>query len=199
MVSTLRFDKWENDIGSKSVNIDQIAGGSGLVPIIPLSVNVSSGSASVSADGTISLSGGVGTLTLNNVFTSAYENYRLVFAIDNTAGATDIFIQLTGNGTLNSSYNYARHNITASPSASYTTGQGAANVARSNGNNGSRGWVDIFCPANTNTKQFLSQSVDGAFFTISGNINGTLTSYPSMTFYSNSTFTTARVKLYGYR
>ena len=50
---------------------------SGLVPIVPTSVTVGSGSGSVAADGTITFSG-ASSIGFNGCFTSTYRNYRFV-------------------------------------------------------------------------------------------------------------------------
>lgn len=51
---------------------------SGLVPVIPTSLTVPSGTASTGASGKVSFSG-VTDIQLNGVFTGAYQSYRVVF------------------------------------------------------------------------------------------------------------------------
>lgn len=50
----------------------------GLVPIIPPTVTVGSGSASVSANGNVSFTGAT-SIMLNGIFTSAYDHYKIFF------------------------------------------------------------------------------------------------------------------------
>ena len=77
MTSTIKFDKWENTANTKSVTMDQIAGGSGLVPVLPTSIGVQTGSASVGANGVVSFSGAT-AVELNNCFSSEYRNYKFI-------------------------------------------------------------------------------------------------------------------------
>jgi len=51
---------------------------SGLVSIVPSSVTVGSGSATTSTNGQVAFTG-VSSVALNGVFTSAYDNYRILF------------------------------------------------------------------------------------------------------------------------
>lgn len=62
--------------------------GAGLTPVIPSSVSVNSGSASVAADGTITYSG-VGTIDIDGIFSSTYRNYRLVGQVATTANPSE--------------------------------------------------------------------------------------------------------------
>lgn len=58
----------------------------GLVPIVPTSVSVSSGSASVAPSGKITLTG-AGNVSINGIFSSAYKNYKIVFNYSYGTGA----------------------------------------------------------------------------------------------------------------
>jgi hypothetical protein len=73
----------------------------GLVSIIPGAVTVSSGTGSVSADGTINFTD-VSSFTLDNIFTTSYRNYRAVMSFTSSA-STDLRLQwreggVTGTG-----------------------------------------------------------------------------------------------------
>ena len=78
---------------------------SGLVPIVPTSVAVGSGTGSVNSAGVVTFSG-VSSLSINNVFTGAYKNYRIVINIDTAGGQTSIGQQLTSAGTAATAANY---------------------------------------------------------------------------------------------
>lgn len=83
---------------------------SGLVPIVPSSVSISGGTATVSSSGAVTASAGTTQLTLNGVFTSAYQNYRIVFYGYKSAVAANDFItlQLCASGTASTvNYNQA--------------------------------------------------------------------------------------------
>jgi hypothetical protein len=61
---------------------------SGLVPITPSSVNVGSGTATIGANGKVSLNA-VGTnVSLNGVFSSTYEHYRVLYSVTFAAANT---------------------------------------------------------------------------------------------------------------
>lgn len=76
----------------------------GLVPVKPTSVSVTSGSATVSGSGVISFSG-VTDLQLNGVFTSAYQNYRAVFAFY-ASSTGELRQRYSVNGTVQTDANF---------------------------------------------------------------------------------------------
>lgn len=82
MTSTMRFDRWEKPDASQAVTFDQLAGGTGLVPIAPTSLTVAGGTASVNTFGQITFTA-ITSLSLNGVFSSSYKNYK--FLINQTA------------------------------------------------------------------------------------------------------------------
>jgi hypothetical protein len=70
----------------------------GLVPVVPTSVSISGGSATVNALGEISFSGTT-ALTLNNIFTSQYRNYRIIIgSIQPSTGQPGIQMRFTNSG-----------------------------------------------------------------------------------------------------
>lgn len=71
----------------------------GLVAIVPPTVNFSGGSATANSLGTVSFTAVTG-LSLNNVFTSAYSNYRVVYnAKSSVSGGTNILFRFRTSGT----------------------------------------------------------------------------------------------------
>jgi hypothetical protein len=52
---------------------------SGLVPIVPTSVSVGGGTATVGTNGQVTFTSATTSLSLNGVFSSAYDNYRIVY------------------------------------------------------------------------------------------------------------------------
>lgn len=81
----------------------------GLVPIVPTSVSVGSGSATTSSSGTVSYTG-VSSLNLNGIFTAAYANYRIVFQHILTSD-TGLNLRLRVSGVDNTSAVYNNHHI----------------------------------------------------------------------------------------
>jgi hypothetical protein len=74
----------------------------GLVPIIPSSVTVSAGSASISATGLVSFSS-VSSIKLFNIFPTTYSRFLISFSSENSMGG-DAFMQLMDSaGTVASS------------------------------------------------------------------------------------------------
>ena len=143
---------------------------SGLIPVIPQSVNVASGTAAVNTLGVVSFSN-ASAITINNVFTSFYKNYRLLVNIDSASGVLAIGQQLTSGGTASAGglYFWAGNWQTIN-------GNGPGLLAASNQNywymieatNGGVTWVnhsqDIFNPAVAK-----DTSMTGSGVTISGN------------------------------
>ena len=75
----------------------------GLNQIIPSSVAVGSGTATVGANGKISLSG-VGTnISINGVFSSTYTNYHIVYDLISASSHTALNMRLRASGTDNTS------------------------------------------------------------------------------------------------
>jgi hypothetical protein len=105
MVSTLRFDKWENDTGSKSVNINQVAGGGGLVPVIPTSITVVGGTATVSDSGLVSFANAT-DIQLNQAFTSTYQNYRAIISFS-TSASSEMRQRYSVNGAAQTSASFS--------------------------------------------------------------------------------------------
>lgn len=77
---------------------------SGLVPIVPTSVTVGSGTGSANSLGTVTFSG-VSTLQLNGVFSSAYKHYKIKIEAQGSVGDF-MFARMTTAGTPNTSANY---------------------------------------------------------------------------------------------
>lgn len=78
---------------------------SGLVPVIPTSVSVGSGSASISSAGVVTFSG-VSSLSFNGIFSSSYRNYLVIFDWLNTTDS-GLFIRLRSGTTDNTSAVYS--------------------------------------------------------------------------------------------
>jgi hypothetical protein len=99
MTSIMRFDEWENSTQTKSVSIDQIAGGSGLVPIYPSSLVVGGGTASTVNVGLTTFTD-ITSLGLRDVFSAGYRNYKIVLTITGTTAAVgDFYFRLGNSGT----------------------------------------------------------------------------------------------------
>jgi hypothetical protein len=70
----------------------------GLVPIVPSSVAVGSGTGTASANGQVTFTT-ASSVSLNGVFTSSYRNYRIVFNTTAASGTGTITIRLRASGS----------------------------------------------------------------------------------------------------
>lgn len=90
------------DITSGSLAIARggtgVATGTGLTPMIPTSVSVSSGSGSVAANGTVTFSG-TNTVSLNGCFTTDFLNYKIIFNQRSASTVADGFVRLRSGTT----------------------------------------------------------------------------------------------------
>ncbi len=154
---------WRNVNSSEGIGLQFK---SGLVPITPTSINVSSGSASVASDGTISLNSG--DAIINGVFTSAYRNYKIMFTANGFSGNGNwgaIFaVRFAAGGVANGSSNYTH--------STWYTQSGVNGNLNGTGTGTSWMWLgyakdavfEVFQPAVANT---------GAELAFTGNYNHT--------------------------
>jgi hypothetical protein len=101
----------------------------GLVPVVPASVSVGVGTASVNASGTVSFVN-ANDVNLNGIFTTAYKYYHISFQYQGSAGGGfNLFGLFTNNGTnvTNSYYGTSFY-------SNYTSGSGI-DIPRNNGSN----------------------------------------------------------------
>jgi microcystin-dependent protein len=81
--------------------------GAGLAPVIPTSVTVTAGSASIASDGTITMAASVGLLAIN-VFSAQYRNYVMVFSAGtNISDQGAIRFGTGGTQNVTSNYSYS--------------------------------------------------------------------------------------------
>lgn len=186
----------DTNITGRLVSLE--AAPAGLVRIIPTSVSVSSGSASVSATGLISLSSAT-DVRIQGVFSSAFRHYRIVADLG-TAGAPANphqvrFIQ--PSGTPDSSAGYTYTNLYQQGGV---TGAGAA--AGSNQTVGSYGYaqmftLEVFSPfLNSYTMSQFNGIYAHTFFLGQCGFNG-VTSFSGINFLNNTL--TGTIQVYGYR
>ena len=70
----------------------------GLVPVVPSTVNYSGGTATANTLGTITVTA-ASSVSFNNVFTSAYTNYKIVFTSSSSAHGLNAFMRMRKTGT----------------------------------------------------------------------------------------------------
>lgn len=130
---------------------DVVGPQNGLIKIVPASVAVGSGSASVDATGTVNFST-ASSISLNGTFTSAYDNYRVYFFMHaSTAG--DSALKMRANGVDNSDSNsYRRGDVyvntanAVAGSSSLTTFYQIGNYATTSSSTSSKFMVEFNDP-----------------------------------------------------
>ena len=135
----------------------------GLVDITPTSVTVNSGSASVSSTGTISFTGAT-NVSVNGVFSSAYQNYRILINPTTSSANTSIQLRLRKAGVdyVGAQYNFggAAHRDTGTSTAFVGQTQTSWSLCWVNGPaagaGSSGGSVEIFNPYSDTYQKMVS-------------------------------------------
>ena len=180
----------------------------GLSLITPNSIAATGGSAtsSISSTGAVSFTS-ASAISLNNVFNSTYENYKIVWYWTQAGGGATPFIRLRNAGTTESgSYYYSNEFTTQS---SFTT---LTNTSRDPITNivfgpsepsGNYLEMTLFNPFASARKGFLVQKVgSSATETNLGWTNGIIdrtTSYDGIHFEINANTMSGVIRIYGYR
>ena len=176
----------------------------GIIPIVPSSVVVGSGTATVSANGQVTLSAVGTSVSLNGVFSAAYKNYKILYRLTSTNNC-DIKIRLRVAGVDNSASDYLSNKNTVEASVNYPS-TGAATTSwntQATGDLNNTCQIDLFDPfvagitiglatANQNSATTNSD------FVVSGLLNKATTSYDGMTFLSSAGTQTGTISVYGY-
>lgn len=148
---------WRNINTSQSQSV-ALQYTTGLTPLVPASVTVSSGSATVNSVGTVSFTS-AGTMQLNGIFSSAYNYYHV--KVQTIGKSSNSSMRFCTNGTPNSSagYNWTMFVVRSSTTSTGYGGGGATSIydftygADTNNNVIS---MDFFNPM-TNTERTMIQ------------------------------------------
>jgi hypothetical protein len=100
----------------------------GLIPMVPTSVAVGSGTGTANALGHVTFSG-ASSVSLNGVFTSAYRNYKVVAQMLVSVG-TDLSFRLRAAGSDNSTANSYTNQQRATTSAAVSASDIVSNLAQ---------------------------------------------------------------------
>jgi hypothetical protein len=179
---------------------DVVGPANGLVKIVPTSVSVGSGSASVDATGNVLIGSLVSTVTVNGAFSSAFDNYKII--ISGGALTTGIQYMNLRLGATSSNYRcnmiytpFASAGVTTQTSAS-TDRFFAAGVATTTGITADMDVMLPFIATNTVFRATFAEPTQGGH--TSGLLSDT-TSYTSFTVYpAASTMSGGTVRVYGY-
>jgi hypothetical protein len=172
----------------------------GLAIVTPTSIANSGGSASASG-GAVTFTG-VTSLSLNGVFTSAYDNYRVMIA-GSTSSTGNLQYRLRLAGTDNSAAAYSYGGLVVSTTAvafeSGNTGQTLGFIGRWVSGANSSLAVDMFRPAlaaESNTVGFSSGfATSFQWFTY----HGVATAFDGITLFPGAGNITGTVRIYGYK
>jgi hypothetical protein len=181
----------------------------GLKNVVPTSVVVGSGSATTNANCTVTFSGAT-SISLNNIFSSTYSNYRIIFSQEiGTATTTDVLLRFRASGSdvSSSSYYYNGSQVDGSTVSGYqaipTTYFYFGFLHAYVGDTHASVISEIQKPYRSKAKTYLSQAFGwtgasakkmdtGGFLNVSG-------LYDGMTIYtSNGTTFGGTISVYGY-
>jgi hypothetical protein len=180
----------------------------GLIPVVPTSLTVSSGTASVSPGGAVTFISSTG-FSLNGCFSSSYLNYRiLIRTVGSTLGAA-LYFRLRSSGTdRSSSYYYGGYMCRETGSGGVTawSGNGTAqwDLTRTwNGTQGTTVSMDCFSPFDSanatgvNTSSWANDGSGGFSVNTNGLYSGA-NSNDGFTVYASSGTITGVLEVYGY-
>ena len=178
---------------------------SGMVPIIPTSVTIGSGSSSTNANGAVTFSG-ASTVSLNGVFSSAYKNYQIIIGDFNSSNnAVAMRMRLRTAGADNSSASYYQSGTSAASAS--PVGYVASGIT--NFLIGDSATAKFYSLSATITNPFLATETNGVFNLsgysnavtwIGGNLlnNGT-NSFDGVSIFPASGTISGTIQVYGLR
>lgn len=181
----------------------------GLVRIVPTSVAVGSGSASVSSTGLITFSG-VSSISLNNIFSSSFQHYRLTISATLAAGAQLAYIRMRSGTTDDLStyvWGYTGARVTGGANQ-WTSGSGSNLGGFGIYNSGASGpqtlSADIMNPAVSgacttwNLNGYQADST-GAVSLVGSGLHANAASFNGLTYLPGGSTLSGQMQVYGYR
>jgi len=178
----------------------------GLVPVVPASVSVGSGTATVSQTGLITFTG-TSSVSLNSVFSSAFQNYRLLVRLTASSADASAIFRFRSGTTDDSTSNYFQYWTFKRLTGTLQDNSGgpltsSALFGRVSSNTWGSWSGDIFSPNLAATKHVVGAGF-GADLTSSYQItnailHNTLTVFNGMTIFAASGNLTGNIKIYGY-
>jgi hypothetical protein len=177
----------------------------GLRMVVPTSVAVGSGTASVDTVGTVTFSG-ASSVSLNGCFTSTYDNYFITLddlVKDTSSGDLQIYLRLRVSGTdLSTGYYWGQH---YSLWGSSTGGQGNLNngsyfvAAGANSTIKSSSLIWLQNPFTTKMKGFQTLQTRQDASSYAGGYNSATTSYTGLSIVTASNLLSGTIRVYGYK
>jgi hypothetical protein len=175
----------------------------GLVPMVPTSVAVGSGTGTANALGQVTFSG-ASSVSLNGVFTSAYRNYKMVCQYTVSVGQ-DTRLRLRAGGSDDSTASSYVVQSTISTNAS-AAGDDATNTSAAINFNAATTLTNVvnqefFNPQIAVATVIIGSAMNntnGGYFTVSGGTHNQTVSYDGFTLFGSSGNMTGTVSVYGY-
>jgi hypothetical protein len=183
----------------------------GMKLVVPTSVAVGSGTGSVSTQGTVTFSG-ASSVSLNDVFTTTYDHYKILFNVSSSLGSAEILsLRVRVAGTdLTTSYASAYKGMnTEGTSTSFDEALSSTTLTRlgyfSSGTAGKiKGQIDMFAPFLSETTMITGQAQSEKFgarkdSALIYGMTTVTTSYTGFTLFPSSGTMTGTVQVYGYK
>jgi hypothetical protein len=194
-------------LASASATYAPVAAGS-LVQIVPSSVVATGGTATISTNGTVTLGSGVSSISLNNIFSSTYQNYMITASeLKGNSTGTYFGIRMRASDTDNSSAQYNRVDFqsygTTTATVSYTGNTSMAFVFGYN-YTGASDWYgvcNIYGPYSPTayTTAFV-QTGTGVTQNFQSYATTVTTSYTGLTLITGGgSVASGKISIYGYR
>lgn len=182
-----------------------MAAGDGLVTMTPTSIAVAGAgsSASIQSDGSVDFSAAT-SLSLNGVFTSAFDNYLLVIRHTMALGNDLIQIRLRVSGTDASGTDYTRQRLLASSTTVQglrSTSQTSAAIGYSSADNRSGDSAHIYGPALAQATAFRNVNagdISGASIYEYASTHSLATAYDGCTLIPASSSISGSIVVFGY-
>ena len=195
---------------SSASTVYQTKATAGLTLITPTSIANTSGTASIGANGTVSFSA-ASTVSLNGVFSSTYENYRIVFTTSNFSASDALSFRLRASGSDYSSANYSQmgtRNFSNGATIAALNESGRTSIGLGSSNSAASDrcgiTIDIFKP-NVNFVNkvmhisIVNQDSTGLYLRTQGGLaDGATYIFDGFTFIIASGNMTGTVSVYGY-
>lgn len=192
-------------------NITGLTAKDGLVPIVPASVTVGSGTGSVASGGMVTFSG-ASSVSLNNCFNGTYNNYKIICSAGSTTLGAGFYFRLRLGATdqTSSSWFYGgafSRSTGGSPAVWAGHGSSVLDVGRTHSDlvaQKSGFTMDLLNPYVSAKQAIVTCNWYGEDATspLGGNVNGVYALSPlaadGLTIYANAANLTGTIKVYGY-
>ena len=148
----------------------------------------------------------VSSVSIDNVFSSTYDNYRIIFVGTLSETEADIAVQMRASGTDADTVNYAyfltARGVDSQPYDQISSGQNRWFVGRIGSRGTSSCSFDLFSPALAARTTFHSQNfADGTttrFVQVGSGTHTLSNSYDGITFFPGGHNMTGNISIYGY-